>query len=135
MIRNTGTVVTNQAHSGPIVDFEYTFFNNVHIFFTASQDNQVKAWSLGPDQNSFVVQGTQVLASTPVSMTMGSPSMLLIGLANGNFAGWSLEKNVVEMMQAHQATNPAINYLSSLGSAILSGDCSGGVQIRNSANY
>ena len=135
MIRNSGNVVTNQAHTGPIVDIEYTFFNNLHIFFTAGSDNQVKAWSLGPDQNSFVGQGTQPLTSTPVSMTMASPSMLLIGLANGSFAGWSLEKNLVETMPAHQAPNPAIKYLSNLGPAILSGDYSGGVQIRNSTNY
>ena len=87
--------MTNQAHTGPIVDIEYTFFNNLHIFFTAGSDNQVKAWTLAPDQNSFVAQGTQPLASPPVSMTMASPSMLLIGLANGSFAGWSLENNVV----------------------------------------
>jgi hypothetical protein len=63
-----------------ITGIEYLFFNNLHIFFTIGLDNTVKAWTLGPDQNSIVPQGTMNLPAAPLSIAVGSPTLILIGL-------------------------------------------------------
>ena len=55
IMRNEGNIVNHQAHTQAITAIEYSVFNNLHIFFTAGMDNQVKAWSLGPDQNSMIL--------------------------------------------------------------------------------
>lgn len=50
-------ITFNNAHLDRIFDIEYCMFNNLHVFFTIGGDSKVKAFTLGPDQNSLLPQG------------------------------------------------------------------------------
>lgn len=68
-------------------------------------------------------------------MQIGAPGIVIIGLANGNFAGWDLNTNQVNYLQAHAGIESGVVYLQKFESLMLSGDRAGRVQVRSTANY
>ena len=60
-------------------------------------------------------------------MQMGNPSMVLIGLSNGNFQGWSLQSNTLDALPAHQGPNSGITMLKKFDNIVISGDRAGRV--------
>ena len=94
-----------------ITDIEYTNFDGKEIFFTCSLDATVKAWTVGPDQRSLVLAAEMPLAAKATSMQLATPTFLLVGLENGNLAGWDLLANKIDNLAAHSGTNSTISHL------------------------
>lgn len=81
------------------------------------------------------MQAQMNLASIPFCMQMATPSMVIIGLANGTMAGWDLSTNTLNYLPAHSGANPGITFIKKLDSILLTGDKQGHVQIRNTTDY
>ena len=45
-------MTVNNAHAGEVTDIEYSFVNNMHVFFTSGKDFKVKAWTVSADQTT-----------------------------------------------------------------------------------
>lgn len=56
----------------------------------------MKAWQVGPDKNSLVIAAEMPLAARATCMQLATPTFLLIGLENGNVAGWDLNANKID---------------------------------------
>ena len=64
-----------------------------------------------------------------------SSQFLLIGLENGNLAGWNLTNNNLDYLPAHQGPNSAVSCVENFDSFVISGDRAGRVQVRGTSNY
>lgn len=75
------------------------------------------------------------LAAKATSMQLATPTFLLVGLENGNLAGWDLGANKIDNLPAHAGANSAISHIKKYMTVLFTGDYAGRVQIRNTSNY
>ena len=66
---------------------------------------------MAPDQRSLVIAAEKPLPGKATSMQLATPTFLLVGLENGNLAGWDLVANKIDNLAAHSGTNSAISHL------------------------
>lgn len=131
---DSSQIITSSAHTGRITAIEYASIKGKSVFFTSALDGRVKAWELSADQLSLIFAGDMNLQSPPLSMQLSTPTLLLLGLENGSFAGWNLTTNTVEYLPAHSGEKSQVCSLSKLGNIIISGDRCGRVQLRGIEN-
>ena len=74
------------------------------------------------------------MPAKPNCMQLSSPSFLVVGLDNGNIAGWNLSTNALDQLPAHIGTHNGILCMKKFASFIMTGDRVGRVQVRNSTN-
>jgi hypothetical protein len=90
---------------------------------------------VAPDQRSLVLAAEMPLAAKATSMQLATPTFLLVGLENGNLAGWDLAANKIDNLPAHAGANSAITHIQKYMTVLFTGDYAGRVQIRNISNY
>jgi hypothetical protein len=66
---------------------------------------------VAPDQRSLVLAAEMPLAAKATSMQLATPTFLLVGLENGNLAGWDLGANKIDNLPAHAGANSAISLI------------------------
>lgn len=108
---DSSQIITSSAHTGRITDIEYASIDSKNVFFTSALDGRVKAWTLSPDQLSLIFAADMTLESPPLSMQLSTPTLLLLGLENGKFAGWNLTANSVDYLPAHSGEKSHVGSL------------------------
>jgi hypothetical protein len=51
------------------------------------------------------------LAAKATTMQLATPAFLLVGLENGNLAGWDFGANKIDNLPAHAGANSAISHI------------------------
>ena len=90
---------------GQISAFEFTEFSGTKVLFSAGFDGKIRAWSVDITnaQQALTPMDEKEANSVITSLAMAGPTFVVAGLQNGSLAGWNLNSNQVDILQAHQA--------------------------------
>lgn len=132
MVMSEKEFVAQGAHTSLITSLEYCKFNGQEIIFTGSTDKTLKAWVIDRAQGVLTAMHTQPFDCGVNTLKMTSETFLIIGLQNGTFQGWNLEKNSFDTLPAHTQSVTALHKHANF---LVSGDATGEIKVWDVSNF